>query len=136
MVQVSLINLEGNFYSCKQCLTHFALEENIINKNFTCTHGEAYLVDKVVNVTTGEKESRNMLTGKHIVVDISCAGCRSIVGWKYETAQDMSQKYKEGKFILERYKLLGPGGSICLPPVNAIVPPLSVETHSYAAGHF
>ncbi|CAL9006372.1 unnamed protein product [Prunus brigantina] len=34
-----------------------------------------------------------------------------MVGWKYEAAQEKSQKYKERKFILERIHILGPDGS-------------------------
>ncbi|KAK8588673.1 hypothetical protein V6N13_087578 [Hibiscus sabdariffa] len=64
-----------------------------------------------VNITVGEKEERMMMTGLHTVVDIFCVGCGSIVGWKYEAAHDKTQKYKEGKFILERFKVLGPDGS-------------------------
>ncbi|KAE8662341.1 Protein yippee-like [Hibiscus syriacus] len=52
-----------------------------------------------------------MMTGMHTVVDIFCVGCGSIVGWKYESAHEKTQKYKEGKFILERFKVLGPDGS-------------------------
>ncbi|PHT37720.1 Protein yippee-like, partial [Capsicum baccatum] len=98
---------------------------------FQCRHGRAYLFDRVVNVTLGEKEERMMLTGMHTVVDIFCVGCGSIVGWKYEAAQEKGQKYKEGKFILEsfnqifaqmhtelfwfflpsRFKILSPDGS-------------------------
>ncbi|PNY14702.1 yippee-like protein [Trifolium pratense] len=77
-------------------------------------YGKAYLFDNVVNVTVGEKENRMMITGLHTVVDIFCVTCGSIVGWKYETAYDKSQKYKEGKFILERYKVMGPDGSLYL----------------------
>ncbi|XP_015160327.1 protein yippee-like isoform X1 [Solanum tuberosum] len=80
-------------------------------QSFQCRHGKAYLFDKVVNVTLGEKEERMMLTGIHTVVDIFCVGCGSIVGWKYEAAQEKDQKYKEGRFILERFKILGPDGS-------------------------
>ncbi|KAF3618109.1 Protein yippee-like [Capsicum annuum] len=80
-------------------------------QTFQCRHGRAYLFDRVVNVTLGEKEERMMLTGMHTVVDIFCVGCGSIVGWKYEAAQEKSQKYKEGKFILERFKILSPDGS-------------------------
>ncbi|CAB4307999.1 unnamed protein product [Prunus armeniaca] len=32
-------------------------------------------------------------------------------GGKYEAAQEKSQKFKEGKFILERFLILGPNGS-------------------------
>ncbi|KAL0316395.1 UNVERIFIED_CONTAM: protein yippee-like [Sesamum calycinum] len=52
-----------------------------------------------------------MMTGMHTVVDIFCVACGSIVGWKYEAAHEKSQKYKVGKFILERFKVLGPDGS-------------------------
>ncbi|PSS34656.1 Protein yippee-like [Actinidia chinensis var. chinensis] len=51
-----------------------------------------------------------MMTGMHTVVDIFCVGCSSIVGWKYVRWLAfvlwrllMSRKYKEGKFILERF---------------------------------
>ncbi|TQD75977.1 hypothetical protein C1H46_038464 [Malus baccata] len=43
-----------------------------------------------------------MITGLHTVADIFCVGCGSIVGWKYETAHEETQKYKEGKSVLER----------------------------------
>lgn len=36
-----------------------------------------------VNVTSGVKEDRMMITGIHTVSDIFCVGCGSIVGWKY-----------------------------------------------------
>ncbi|XP_004246327.1 protein yippee-like [Solanum lycopersicum] len=111
MGRLFVITLEGNFYSCKYCKTHLVLADHIISKAFQCKHGRAYLFDKVVNVTLGEKEERMMITGMHTVVDIFCVGCGSIVGWKYEAAQERDQKYKEGKFILERFKILGPDGS-------------------------
>lgn len=34
-----------------------------------------------------------------------------MVGWKYEVAHEPSQKYKEGKFILERLKVVGADGT-------------------------
>ncbi|KZV39617.1 protein yippee-like [Dorcoceras hygrometricum] len=111
MGRVFLIYLEGNLYSCKHCEAHLGLAKDIISKSFHCRHGKAYLFDKVVNVSVGEKEDRLMMTGMHTVVDIFCVGCGSLVGWKYEAAQDKNQKYKEGKFILERFKVLGPDGS-------------------------
>ncbi|OIW07462.1 hypothetical protein TanjilG_24324 [Lupinus angustifolius] len=85
-------------------------------QSFHCRHGKAYLVEKVVNVTLGEKEERMMITGMHTVVDIFCVFCGSIIGWKYEAAHEKTQEYKEGKFIIERCKVLGPDGSLYLPP--------------------
>ncbi|KAM7526471.1 hypothetical protein LguiA_016373 [Lonicera macranthoides] len=111
MGRVFVISLEGNIYCCKHCKTHLSLADDIISKSFHSRYGKAYLFEKVVNVTIGEKEERMMMTGMHTVVDIFCVGCGSIVGWKYESAHEKSQKYKEGKFILERFKVLGPDGS-------------------------
>ncbi|XP_073114826.1 protein yippee-like isoform X4 [Elaeis guineensis] len=111
MGRLFLIHLEGKIYSCKHCQTHLALYTDIMSKSFHCRHGKAYLFHKVVNVTVGLKEDRMMMTGLHTVSDIFCVGCGSIVGWKYDAAHDKNQKYKEGKFILERFKVSGPDGS-------------------------
>ncbi|RUS14316.1 Ypel5 protein, partial [Endogone sp. FLAS-F59071] len=43
-----------------------------------------------------------MRTGWHTVVDVHCCHCEAVVGWKYVKAFEDSEKYKEGKFILER----------------------------------
>ncbi|KAG8649431.1 hypothetical protein MANES_08G091500v8 [Manihot esculenta] len=102
MGRLFVISLEGSIYSCKHCQTHLAFADDIISKTFHCRHGKAYLFDKVVNITEGDQEERMMMTGMHTVVDIFCVGCGSILGWKYEYAHEKGQKYKEGKFILER----------------------------------
>ncbi|THG20868.1 hypothetical protein TEA_024088 [Camellia sinensis var. sinensis] len=104
MGRLFVVTLEGKIYSCKHCRTHLALCEDIVSKHFHCRHGKAYLFNKVVNVTVGEGEERMMMTGLHTVADIFCVGCGSILGWKYETAHEKSQKYKEGKSVLERPK--------------------------------
>ncbi|XP_062092509.1 protein yippee-like isoform X2 [Humulus lupulus] len=80
-------------------------------KSFHSRHGKAYLFSKVANISLGEKEDRMMMTGLHTVADIFCVGCGSIVGWKYETAHEKNQKYKEGKSVLERVKIAGPDGN-------------------------
>ncbi|KAJ9175813.1 hypothetical protein P3X46_014327 [Hevea brasiliensis] len=51
------------------------------------------------------------MTGMRILVDIFCARCGSILGWKNTCAYEKTQKCTEGKFILERIKVLGPDGS-------------------------
>jgi hypothetical protein len=70
-------------------------------QNFRGQHGKAYLFDSVVNVTESEPNERNMTTGRHVVRDIHCRQCKETVGWKYDKAYEASEKYKEGKFILE-----------------------------------
>ena len=59
-----------------------------------------------VNVTLGPREDRVLMTGLHTVCDIHCTICDSVLGWKYEHAFEESQKYKEGKFIIEKAKIL------------------------------
>ena len=70
-------------------------------QNFRGQHGKAYLFENVVNVVQGEVVDRNMTTGRHLVRDISCKQCKDTVGWKYDKAFENSEKYKEGKYILE-----------------------------------
>ncbi|CAL5363853.1 unnamed protein product [Camellia sinensis] len=109
MGRLFVVTLEGKIYSCKHCRTHLALCEDIVSK------GMGRLISSIrwmgVNVTVGEGEERMMMTGLHTVADIFCVGCGSILGWKYETAHEKSQKYKEGKSVLERFKISGPDGS-------------------------
>jgi hypothetical protein len=93
-------------------------------KSFQGHHGRAWLFDKVVNVMAGPQQERVMTTGPHVVRDILCKGCtcilgewpgdveeiarvcfahaRSLAGWQYVHAYEISQRYKEGKYIMER----------------------------------
>jgi len=43
-----------------------------------------------------------MLTGRHIVRDVFCKNCDTKLGWIYEYAEKETERYKEGKIILER----------------------------------
>lgn len=70
-------------------------------QNFRGQHGKAYLFNTVVNTTQSEAVERNMTTGRHQVRDVVCKQCKETVGWKYDKAYEASEKYKEGKFILE-----------------------------------
>ena len=36
-----------------------------------------------MNVICGTKEERLLLSGLHVVCDIFCKGCNSLIGWKY-----------------------------------------------------
>ncbi|KAH9827459.1 yippee-like protein [Teratosphaeria destructans] len=89
-------------YGCKTCKTHLADHDEIISRNFRGQHGKAYLFNSVVNTLSGEATERNMTTGRHVVRDICCRQCKEVVGWKYDRAYESTEKYKEGKFILEQ----------------------------------
>uniref|UniRef100_A0A0D6R0D9 Protein yippee-like n=2 Tax=Conifers II TaxID=2821351 RepID=A0A0D6R0D9_ARACU len=117
MGRLFLVQLDGRTYSCKYCHSHLALVDELISKSFHCKNGRAYLFNTVVNVFVGPLEDRMMTTGMHTVADIFCNCCGQIVGWKYEAAHEKSQKYKEGKFILERARMVdGDGRNFMVDP--------------------
>lgn len=109
-----------SYLKCARCLADLAHSNQIISKGFTGRHGRAYLVappsslsplaytttrnDRLPNLPntyTHKPVARNLVTGTHTVSDISCSQCGSVLGWKYVAAEEESQRYKVGKFILE-----------------------------------
>lgn len=104
---------------CSTCASHLCLTTQIISKGFTGRHGRAYLVsaESTVNAPSYPGESlpntllqnpvsRHLVTGAHTVSDIDCAFCGNLLGWKYVSAEEESQRYKVGKFILETKKIM------------------------------
>ncbi|ORX58879.1 yippee-like protein, partial [Hesseltinella vesiculosa] len=95
--------LDGpKIYGCFQCKTHLATDDAFLSARFQGQHGQAILFSSVVNVVAGEAKERTMTTGVHVVQDISCCRCKTVLGWTYVKAFDHENKYKEGKFILEK----------------------------------
>jgi hypothetical protein len=101
---------ENRIYVCVHCLAHLACHDDLISKSFQGSQGRAYLFNQVVNVGTGPAEERYLLTGLHAVADIYCESCKNTLGWKYEQAFESSQKYKEGKYIIELIHLIKDNG--------------------------
>ncbi|CAM9138609.1 unnamed protein product [Phaeothamnion confervicola] len=98
--------LEGpQIFTCCDCGTHLSSNDQILSKSFHGRGGRAFLFNTAVNVSTGPLEKRHLITGLHTVADIYCNGCQTLLGWKYEEASDESQKYKVGKYILEKTRL-------------------------------
>ncbi|KAG8511283.1 Protein yippee-like 4, partial [Galemys pyrenaicus] len=81
-----------------------------VQASFQGSHGRAYLFNSVVNVGCGPAEQRLLLTGLHSVADIFCESCKTTLGWKYEQAFETSQKYKEGKYIIEMSHMVKDNG--------------------------
>ncbi|XP_031118421.1 protein yippee-like At5g53940 isoform X1 [Ipomoea triloba] len=111
MGRIFVVDLEGRTYNCKFCKTQLALADDLVSRAFHCRRGKAYLFNNVVNNMVGPLEERMMLSGMHTVADIFCCCCGQIIGWKYEAAHEKSQKYKEGKFVLERGRIIDGGDS-------------------------
>ncbi|KAJ9612833.1 uncharacterized protein PV06_07284 [Exophiala oligosperma] len=110
------LNGHTSHIQCAKCSTDLCLTSQIISKGFTGRHGRAFLVQGTTshihttasalpNTYQSKAIPRNLVTGQHVVSDINCAICRSILGWKYVEASEESQKYKVGKFILETKRI-------------------------------
>ncbi len=93
---------KNRIFSCQRCKTHLSTFDSIISTAFVGVHGKAYLFDHVVNIFTCDPQERRMTTGLHLVEDVKCTACSAVIGWKYLKAYEPSQKYKEGRFILEK----------------------------------
>ena len=99
---------------CASCSTDVAFASQIISKGFTGRYGRAFLVSPPVtseeqtllNIRLGRNEGRQLVTGWHVVADITCSTCNVKLGWKYVDAKDAGQKYKVGKFILEKARVV------------------------------
>ncbi|XP_073139751.1 protein yippee-like At4g27745 [Henckelia pumila] len=100
-------NLIGpRFYSCYRCRNPVAFHDDIVSKGFQSRKGRAFLFSHAMNVLSGPKEDRQLMTGLHMVADVHCGDCGEALGWKYEKAYENSEKYKEGKFVLEKFKIV------------------------------
>ncbi|KAK2165973.1 hypothetical protein LSH36_44g16022 [Paralvinella palmiformis] len=115
-------------YSCVHCRAHLANHDELISKvigpdlGSICgkqTGARRRLVYPIlvncykshrVNVGCGPAEERVLLTGLHAVADIFCECCKTTLGWKYEHAFESSQKYKEGKYIIELAHMIKDNG--------------------------
>ncbi|KAG0485490.1 hypothetical protein HPP92_009343 [Vanilla planifolia] len=92
-------------FRCKFCKVDSASNDDVVSKDFHGRYGRAYLFKRVVNISLGPKEDRLLMTGFHTVNDVYCSSCQQMLGWRYEKAYDEGQKYKEGKFILEKARV-------------------------------
>ncbi|KAJ8653312.1 hypothetical protein O0I10_011062 [Lichtheimia ornata] len=100
--------LEGKkVYACAKCKAHLSTDRKIMSRSFHGESGPAFLFSDVVNVfPDDELEDRTMTTGRHTIAMINCEWCSTTLGWKYVKAYEEDQKYKEGKFILEKALLM------------------------------
>ncbi|KAI4223249.1 MAG: hypothetical protein L6R36_005568 [Xanthoria steineri] len=116
---------------CARCAADLCPTSQIVSKGFTGRHGRAYLVSaspvidttaaahhhhhhhrsrnpktvSLPNTRTHKAMPRQLVTGAHTVSDVSCAFCGSVIGWKYDSAEEETQRYKVGKYILETRKV-------------------------------
>ncbi|GIX68414.1 protein yippee-like 5 [Caerostris extrusa] len=103
MGKIFLTHIGGTrLFCCAGCDTVITNRSELISTRFTGATGRAYLFNRAVNLVYSEVEERMMLTGRHMVRDVSCKNCDTKLGWIYEFATEENQRYKEGRVILER----------------------------------
>uniref|UniRef100_A0A6S9FLP3 Yippee domain-containing protein n=1 Tax=Heterosigma akashiwo TaxID=2829 RepID=A0A6S9FLP3_HETAK len=93
-------------YCCAGCGTPQLSADAVVSRAFHGRGGRAFLVETVVNCAWGKAEDRQLMTGWHAIADVRCRCCGATLGWTYERAFEPSQKYKEGKFVVETSKLI------------------------------
>ncbi|OMO64251.1 Yippee-like protein [Corchorus capsularis] len=72
-------------YNCYKCGNMICRHDDIVSKTF--------------------QEDRRLITGLHTVADVYCCDCGERLGWRYIKAYEEMYKYKEGKIVLEKFKL-------------------------------
>ncbi|XP_015937723.1 protein yippee-like At4g27745 [Arachis duranensis] len=93
-------------YCCFKCQNLVAFHDDIVSKDFQASSGRAFLFSHAMNISLGPKEDRQLITGLHTVADVYCSDCGEELGWTYIKAYEESQKYKEGKYVLEKFKIV------------------------------
>ncbi|TIA72248.1 hypothetical protein E3P91_02092 [Wallemia ichthyophaga] len=110
------IRSESGAFGCVNCKTHLAALEDLESHAFQGQTGRALLFrsshEISLNYTLSKAEERGMTTGVHTVADLECRRCKLQLGWKYLYAYDESQKYKEGKYILEKARIVKVDGGL------------------------
>ena len=103
MGRLFLQYLDGEkVYCCKRCQTHWVNKDELVSKSFHGKTGRAFLFNSAVNVDYGPEKDKIMMTGLHTVKSVICKKCRQVIGWTYVFAYEPREKYKEGKFIIEK----------------------------------
>ncbi|XP_028806640.1 protein yippee-like At4g27745 [Neltuma alba] len=93
-------------FRCRNCQTPIASRSDLLSKSFRAKTGAAFMFRHARNIIEGAKQDRQLMTGMYTVANIYCSNCGQELGWKYIRAYEPPQKYKEGRFIIEKAKIL------------------------------
>lgn len=88
-------------FCCADCGNMVGDRDDIISKTFFGRFGRAFLMNTMYNVRMRPPRDRYLMTGMHSIADVLCGQCGYLLGWKYLRAMETSQRYKEGRFIME-----------------------------------
>ncbi|XP_010834067.1 PREDICTED: protein yippee-like 1 [Bison bison bison] len=94
-------------YSCVHCRAHLANHDELISKASVCSRNQGPMRRGIWTLPGVLTLNVCSLVGG---TDIYCENCKTTLGWKYEHAFESSQKYKEGKFIIELAHMIKDNG--------------------------
>ncbi|EGV63740.1 hypothetical protein PSN45_004192 [Yamadazyma tenuis] len=87
---------------CAECSCHLCLSSLVISDSFSSISGQAYFVDKLINISADKEiEETQMRTGLYWVKKIRCHQCMNVLGWSYVKSASSRESYKVGKFVIE-----------------------------------
>ncbi|KAG8390435.1 hypothetical protein BUALT_Bualt01G0083100 [Buddleja alternifolia] len=94
------------FYSCRNCRNPVALHDDLLSKKYKARSGQAYMFAHAMNIVVGAKEDKQLMTGYYTIAKVFCSKCGEEKGWTYVRAFDAREKFKEGRYILEKALIL------------------------------
>jgi hypothetical protein len=89
---------------CKACGTYITNPLLLCKSaplRFSGYSGRAALFQEIYNANFSKPQAQLMLTGAHTVQLISCSNCEIYLGFKFVKAHHSSEKWKEGRCLLE-----------------------------------
>lgn len=100
-------------------------EQSVVWEGFMgSAQNPAYLFKTAINVEPCSSRREEVLsTGGYVLVDVSCRGCSTVLGWQYIASKSQDQKYKEGATLLQQGLLRRlpavPQPRVATVPINA-----------------
>ncbi|CAN0922696.1 Protein yippee-like [Linum grandiflorum] len=104
--------MEGRMYKCRQCHNYIASETQRFNPqgNVDYNNGQADLFNSVkgMNVIYGPIRGRIIDGLEYGGRDVVCAGCRTLIGWKYLLGEPGADPDRQGKVHLDSTAVKNP----------------------------
>ncbi|EIE18204.1 hypothetical protein COCSUDRAFT_68340 [Coccomyxa subellipsoidea C-169] len=90
-------------YTCRCCSCDVASSSGLVWQGVMgAARQPAVLLRDTVNLEPlGDARSERLSSGRYTLVDVTCRGCATILGWRYQEAKNRDEKYKEGCALLQ-----------------------------------
>lgn len=99
-------------YKCRACNVKTFKKHEIISSNYHAHTSPGYLLSAAHNIEVScDKTTVSYTTGRYDIKEVSCK-CGAVLGVTYSAAFDDGNKYKVGKFLVGRDRLVLPRGVV------------------------